>query len=614
MTWTRRDVLSSALLALPAWAAKGGEGDWSYYGGDAAATRFSPLTQIQRSNVSRLKVAWTHACGDASQRPLTTIECTPIVVGGVMYLTTARVQVRALNAATGQPLWNYNPLGSSRRATGVNRGVTWFEDGKDKRVFAAIQDKLHCLHPATGEPVKGFGDNGVVDLAAQFDSDMQGLSYRVTSPPVIVEDTLIIGGGGGEGPRPEAPGHIRGYDVYTGKRKWIFHTIPHPGEKGADTWPKDAWRRNGSAGNWCGISADLKRKWVFVPTGSATFDFYGGDRHGDNLFSDCVLALDAQTGRLIWHYQTVHHDVWDYDLPAQPALVTVRHQGKPRDAVAQVTKTGFVFLLDRETGKPLFPVEERKVPSSDVEGEKLSATQPFPVKPLPLSRLEVNEDLLTDISPEAHAFALKKFRTLRGGVPFAPPSLQGTIFSPGTLGGALWGGCAIDPSSQRLFVNSSELPSIVQLTDERGKKPYPFGITGYAKFIDADGFPAVKPPWGHLTAVDLKTGDFAWREVMGEYPKLAARGIKKTGSYQLGGCIATAGGLVFLAATPDEMIRAVDSASGEVVWEHKLPAGGYATPATYAVNGKQYVVIACGGGNRQPTSAGDQYVAFSLEA
>ncbi|HZO55834.1 MAG TPA: pyrroloquinoline quinone-dependent dehydrogenase [Bryobacteraceae bacterium] len=612
MLVSRRDVLSSALLALPAWAAKQGEGDWGHYGGDPGATRFSPLNQIKASNAANLKVAWTHACGDASQRPLTTIECTPIVVGGVMYLTTARVQVRALNAVTGQPLWNYNPLAGSRRSSGVNRGVTWFEDGKDKRVFAAIQDKLHCLNPATGEPVKGFGDNGIVDLAAQFDRDMTGLSYRSTSPPVIVEDTLIIGGGGGEGPRPEAPGHIRGYDVYTGKRKWIFHTIPHPGEKGHDTWPKDAWQRNGSAGNWPGLSVDLKRKWVFVPTGSATFDFYGGDRHGDNLFSDCLLALDAQTGRLIWHYQVVRHDVWDYDLPAQPALVTVRHNGRMKDAVAQVTKMGTLFLLDRETGKPLLPVEDRKVPASDVDGELLAATQPFPVKPKPFARQEVNEDLLTDISPEAHAFALAKFKKLRGGVPFAAPSLQGTIYSPGTLGGALWGGCAFDPSTQRLFVNSSELPSIVTLRDVRDKEKYPFAITGYEKFIDSEGFPAVKPPWGHLTAIDLKTGDFAWREVMGEYPKLAARGVKKTGSYLLGGCIATAGGLVFLAATPDEKIHAVDSSSGKIVWEAKLPAGGYATPATYAVNGKQYVVIACGGGNRQPTPAGDQYVAFAL--
>ena len=612
MLVSRRDVLSSALLALPAWAAKQGEGDWGHYGGDPGATRFSPLNQIKASNAANLKVAWTHACGDASQRPLTTIECTPIVVDGVMYLTTARVQVRALNAVTGQPLWNYNPLAGSRRSSGVNRGVTWFEDGKDKRVFAAIQDKLHCLNPATGEPVKGFGDNGIVDLAAQFDRDMTGLSYRSTSPPVIVEDTLIIGGGGGEGPRPEAPGHIRGYDVYTGKRKWIFHTIPHPGEKGYDTWPKDAWQRNGSAGNWPGLSVDLKRKWVFVPTGSATFDFYGGDRHGDNLFSDCLLALDAQTGRLIWHYQVVRHDVWDYDLPAQPALVTVRHNGRMKDAVAQVTKMGTLFLLDRETGKPLLPVEDRKVPASDVDGELLAATQPFPVKPKPFARQEVNEDLLTDISPEAHAFALAKFKKLRGGVPFAAPSLQGTIYSPGTLGGALWGGCAFDPSTQRLFVNSSELPSIVTLRDVRDKEKYPFAITGYEKFIDSEGFPAVKPPWGHLTAIDLKTGDFAWREVMGEYPKLAARGVKKTGSYLLGGCIATAGGLVFLAATPDEKIHAVDSSSGKIVWEAKLPAGGYATPATYAVNGKQYVVIACGGGNRQPTPAGDQYVAFAL--
>ncbi|MEP7366501.1 MAG: pyrroloquinoline quinone-dependent dehydrogenase [Acidobacteriota bacterium] len=612
MLVSRRDVLSSALMALPAWAAKSGESDWGHYAGDPGASRFSPLNQIKVSNVANLKVAWTHACGDATQRPLTTIECTPIVVGGVMYLTTARVQVRALNAVTGQPLWNYNPLAGSRRSTGVNRGVTWFEDGKDKRVFAAIQDKLHCLNPATGEPVKGFGDNGIVDLAAQFDRDMTGLSYRSTSPPVIVEDTLIIGGGGGEGPRPEAPGHIRGYDVYTGKRKWIFHTIPHPGEKGYDTWPKDAWKTSGSAGNWPGLSVDLKRKWVFVPTGSATFDFYGADRIGDNLFSDCVLALDAQTGRLIWHYQTVRHDVWDYDLPAQPALVTVRHQGRMKDAVAQVTKTGFLFLLDRETGKPLFPVEDRKVPASDVDGEVLASTQPFPMKPLPIARQEVNEDLLTDISPEAHEFALAKFKKLRGGVPFAAPSVQGTLYSPGTLGGALWGGCAFDPSSQRVFVNSSELPSIVTLRDERNKEKYPFGIAGYEKFIDSEGFPAVKPPWGHLTAIDLKTGDFAWREVMGEYPQLGARGVKKTGSYLLGGCIATAGGLVFLAATPDEKIHAVDSSSGKIVWEAKLPAGGYATPATYAVNGKQYVVIACGGGNRQPTPAGDQYVAFAL--
>jgi quinoprotein glucose dehydrogenase len=608
----RRDFLSSALLALPAWAAGAGDGDWRYYGGDAGATRYSPLDQIKKSNVAKLKQAWSHPCGDASQRPATTIECTPLIVDGVMYLTTPRVQIRALKAATGEPLWSFNPLGTSRRASGVNRGVTWFEDGKDKRVFAAVQDKLHCLDPKTGEPVKTFGDNGVVDLSAQFDRDMTGLSFRITSPAVIFEDTLIVGGGGGEGPRAEAPGHIRGYDVYTGKRKWIFHTIPHPGEFGFNTWPADAWKRSGAANNWAGLSVDMKRGWVFVSTGSASFDFWGGDRLGDNLFANSVLALDARNGRRIWHYQTVHHDVWDYDLPAQPALVTVRQGGRARDAVAQVSKMSFIFLLDRETGKPLFPIEERKTPPSDVEDEKLSPTQPFPVKPAPVSRLEVNEDLLTDISPEAHAYALKKFRSLRGGVPYAAPSRQGTIYSPGTLGGALWGGCAFDPSTQRLFVNSSELPSIVTLRDGTPQEGYRFGITGYEKFIDEEGFPAVKPPWGHLTAIDLSTGNFVWREVLGEYPALVARGKKKTGTYQNGGCIATAGGLIFVAATADEKIRAIDSASGAVLWEHKLPTGGYATPSTYSAGGKQYVVIACGGGNRQRTPSGDEYIAFSL--
>lgn len=607
----RREFLSSLALAMPSWGAAP-EGDWRFYGGDAGATRFSPLAQLKPSNARNLRVAWTHSCGDATQRPATTVECTPLIIDGVMYVTTAKVQVRALNAATGEPLWNFNPFPQGTRTAGINRGVTWFEDGKDKRVLAAIQDKLYCLHPKTGEFVKNFGDNGVVDLTTQFDRDMTGLSFRVTSPAVVFEDTVIVGGGGGEGPRPQAPGHIRGYDVYTGKRKWIFHTIPHPGEFGYNTWPKDAWQRSGSANNWAGMSVDLKRGWVFVSTGSASFDFWGGDRLGDNLFSDCVIALDARNGKRIWHYQTVRHDVWDYDLPAQPALVSLKQGGRTRDVVAQVTKTAFVFVLDRETGKPVFPIEEHRIPPSDVEGEKLSPTQPFPLIPKPLARLEVNADLLTDISSDAHEFALAKFKTLRGGVPFAPPSKQGTIYSPGTLGGALWGGCAFDPATRRLFVNTSELPSIARLLDGKPEQGYRFSLQSYEKFVDAEGYPAVKPPWGHLTAIDLDTGGYVWREVLGEYPALVARGKRKTGSFQLGGSIATAGGLVFIAATADEKIRAIDSASGAVVWEHKLPFGGYATPSTYSAGGKQYVVIACGGGNRQQTPSGSDYVAFSL--
>lgn len=598
-------------LAAPAWGAAP-EGDWRFYGGDSGATRFSPLTQLKPSNAKNLKLAWTYKCGDAAQRPATTIECTPLIVDGVMYITTAKVQVRALNAATGEPMWNFNPFPPGTRSPGINRGVTWFEDGKDKRVFAAAGDKLYCLDPKTGQPMKVFGDNGVVDLTTQFDRDMTGLSFRVTSPAVVFEDTVIVGGGGGEGPRPQAPGHIRGYDAYTGKRKWIFHTIPHPGEFGYNTWPKDSWQRNGSANNWAGMSVDLKRGWVFVSTGSAAFDFWGGDRHGDNLFSDCVLALDARNGKRIWHYQTVRHDVWDYDLPAQPALVSIKQGNRVRDVVAQVTKTAFVFVLDRETGKPIFPINEHKIPPSDVEGEKLTPTQPIPLKPKPLARLEVNADLITDISADAREFAMAKFKTLRGGVPFAPPSRQGTIYSPGTLGGALWGGCAFDPATQRLFVNTSELPSIAKLLDGKPEQGYKFSLQSYEKFVDHEGYPGVKPPWGHLTAIDLNTGDFVWREVLGEYPALVARGKSRTGTFQLGGSIATAGGLVFIAATADEKIRAIDSASGAVVWEFKLPHGGYATPCTYSVGGKQYVVIACGGGNRQQTPSGDEFVAFSL--
>lgn len=612
----RRQFLEASALAasLPTWSLAASPGNWEHYGGDEGASRFSPLKRITRSNVSRLKPVWNHPCGDAMQRPATTIECTPVVIDGTMFITSPRLQVRALDAATGKPKWNYNPLEGSRRAAGVSRGLTHFADGKDKRIYAAIQDKIYCLGASSGELVKSFGDNGIVNLAAQFDRDMAGLEFRVTSPAVVFEDTLIVGGGGGEGPTPQGPGHIRGYDIYTGKRKWIFHTIPHPGEFGHDTWPTDSWKRNGGANNWAGMSVDRKRGWLFVSTGCSSFDFWGGDRVGNNLFANCILALDARTGQRKWHYQTVHHDVWDYDLPAQPALLTIKHGGRTRDAVAQVTKRGQLFLLDRDSGQPLFAVEERAVPTNtELEGEKLSPTQPFPVKPLPLSRQTVTEDLLTDISPEANAAALKRLRSLDGaGQEFAPPSKRGTIFAPGTLGGALWGGCSYDPGLNLLFVNSSELPSIIAIRDAREGEKFRYGHMGYEKFVDAEGYPAVKPPWGYITAINLATGDHAWREVLGEYAALSARGIKKTGTYLQGGNIATAGGLIFVAATADEKIRALDSQSGKVLWEHALPAGGYATPCTYEAGGRQYVAIACGGGNRARTKSGDEYVAFAL--
>lgn len=608
----RRDFLLQTAAALSA-APSARSHEWSYYGGDAGATRFSPLSRIKPSNAAGLKHAWTHRTGDHSERPATTIECTPIIADGLLYLTSARLRVQALDPISGERKWDFDPFAGVRstRAPGVQRGLTWFEDGKDKRIYAVIQNRVIALYAKTGEPIPTFGEKGTIDLNLHFDTEMK--DFRYTSPAVIHEDTLIVGGGGGEGPYPTGPGHIRGYDVYTGKRKWIFHTIPFPGEFGYKTWSPDSYKRNGGTNNWAGMSIDTKRGWVFVSLGCSAFDFWGGDRIGDNLFSDCVVALDAKTGRRIWHYQTVHHDVWDYDLPAQPALVTISTRGRKRDAVAQVTKTGMVFLLDRESGKPVFDVEERRVETeTEMPDEKLSPTQPFVVKPKPFARQTVNEDLVTDISPEAREFALKRFRQVRGGTPFAPPCRQGTIFSPGTLGGALWGGCAFDPSNNRLFVPASELPSIVGLQDAKPGDPFRFTHKGYEKFVDHEGFPGVKPPWGTLTAIDMGSGDFVWRETVGEFPQLAARGIRKTGSQIQGGCIATAGGLVFLAGTADLKLRAFESASGKVLWEGDLPAGGYATPSTYEAGGKQFVVIACGGGNRLKTPAGDYFVAFAL--
>jgi quinoprotein glucose dehydrogenase len=321
--------------------------------------RFSALDQVNRSNVARLKVAWVHHTGDKLDRPATTIECTPIVIDGTMYITTARLQVRALNAATGKMRWNFDPYAGSQslRPRGVNRGVSFWEDGKDKRIFAAIQAHLYCLNATTGQLIQSFGEKGVVDLKKNFDRDMTNLFYKCTSPPVLYEDLIIVGGGGGEGPRPTGPGHIRAYDVYTGKRRWIFHTIPFPGEFGYDTWGPDCWKKTGGTNSWAGMSLDTKRGWVFASIGSPAYDFYGGDRPGKNLFGDCVIALNAATGERVWHYQIIHHDLWDYDLGCQPVLLTVTHRGKPVEAVAQLTKTGMVFLLDRETGEPLFPVE-----------------------------------------------------------------------------------------------------------------------------------------------------------------------------------------------------------------------------------------------------------------
>lgn len=580
--------------------------DWPYVGGDAGGTRYSPLAQIHRGNVRDLQVAWTYNAGDALPGNGSTIECTPLVVEGVLFLTTPRLNVAALDAATGREIWRFDP-----RTNGVNRGLAWWSDGRphgERRLFLATPDgRLLSLDARTGRLDPNFGDRGIVHLRAGYERDLRQLNYGSTSAPAVFEDRVIIPIVNSEG-QPGAPGDIRAFHVRTGHELWRFHTVPRPYEFGNDTWAGDSWKDRSGANPWAGFTVDLRRGLVFCGLGSAASDFYGGDRHGANLFANSTLALDARTGRRVWHFQTLHHDLWDHDLPCPPVLARVRRNGRWVDAAAQPTKTGYLFLFDRVTGQPLFPVEERPVPPSDVPGEQAYPTQPFPLKPPPFSRQSVTEADLTDISPEANAHAREQFRKLRGGQAFTPPSLQGTVVIPGFHGGANWSGAAFDPTSGLLYVNSNNVPNVCTLV-QRG---HSYDHTGYFRFLDAEGYPAIRPPWGNLTAIDLNRGEFAWQIVLGEYPELTRRGVPQTGTETFGGAIVTAGGLVFIGGTKDERFHAFDKATGRLLWQTRLPAGGYATPCTYMVNGRQYVVIAAGGGGKLGTRSGDAFVAFAL--
>ncbi len=688
-------------------SATGPYASWHVAGGAPDDIHYSSLTQINRSNVSRLKVAWTYDTGDAYKG--SHMECNPIIVHGVLYATTPKLRLIALNAATGKLIWSFNPEEEDNGAAHLrvnshapNRGVTYWSDGSDQRIFFVAGHNLYAVNAKTGKLIPSFGQSGHVDLRDGLGRDPATLSVTATSPGVIYKDLIIMGSALPED-LPCPPGDIRAYDVRTGKMRWIFHTIPHPGEPGYDTWPKQAWKYIGGANDWAGMSVDVKRGLVFVPTGSAAFDFYGADRIGDDLYADCELALNAGTGKLVWYFQGVKHDLWDRDFPAAPALVTVEHEGGRVDAVAQITKSGYVFLFNRETGKPLFPIEYRKVPKSDVEGEKTAATQPFPLLPAPFARQAFTPATVTDRTPAAHKAVLARLRKLRYGGQFIPPSLQGTVYFPGTTGGGEWGGPAFDPTTGILYVNSNELAKIFRLVprprpkgivngqqlymsncsschraDLAGSPPaFPslrnigrryndreiadfirtgggrmpafvqlgrapiqaiatyvatgkqtmaragwnqaemgpwlkYRITGYNKFLDPDGYPANKPPWGTLNAINLNTGKFVWRIPFGQYPELVKKGLPNTGSLNIGGPVVTAGGLLFVGATDyDHKFRAYDKATGKLLWETTLPTAGNATPATYEAHGRQYVVIAAGGGEWGAPSGG-AYVAFAL--
>lgn len=781
----RRSFLLSAVFFL-AVVSQAQNIDWPAYNGGVDGDHYSRLTQINKGNVHRLKVAWTFDTGEKGG-----IQTNPLIVGSTLYAYTPSQKIVALDSATGKLRWKFDSGISGNQPA---RGLAWWTDGKKSRLFAGVMNYLYCLDPATGKPITSFGENGRVDLRKGLREPYQDQSIALTSPGVVYKDLIILGGRNPE-THPAPPGDIRAFDVHTGAVRWVFHTIPHPGEPGYETWPKDAWKTAGAANNWPGMTLDAARGIIYVPTGSAVMDFYGGDRVGDDLYADSLLALDANTGKRLWHFQAVHHDIWDRDFPAPPALITLQRDGKSIDALAQTSKQGYVYVFDRVTGKPLFPVTEKPYPPSAIPGEIASKTQPLPEWPEPYARQKLTEDMLTTRTPAAHEAVLKDFRAAQSNGQFIPFSIEKqTVIFPGFDGGAEWGGPAVDPVHKILYVNANEMawlaglrpvgqtgnpgerayreqcavchgldragsppafpslidvikrdgeakvahavqtgtgrmPSFPNLQGERlndliaylrtnpqnatgakkemesdaaqpapkaheedtaGRKVYAdrcaichgdnregippsfpmligvgsrlsseqtidlihngkgrmppmpglqgteltallrylglgekhavtepatpeYVFNGYRRFLDPEGYPAVKPPWGTLSAIDLTTGKYLWKIPLGEFAELEPQGMKNTGSENYGGPIITASGLLFIGATVhDRKFRAFDATTGKLLWETELPFPGVATPATYLVNGKQYVVIAASGGRDPRVPTGGVYIAFAL--
>jgi quinoprotein glucose dehydrogenase len=595
---------------------------WPTVGNDRGNMRYSPIERINKDNVDKLEIAWTYSTGELANHRPKHIECTPIVVDGVLYLTTAYLKVVALDAATGEALWSFDPMPTKRPGVrlasgGVNRGCAYWSDGEpdgQRRVIHGTADgRLFSLDAATGELDPRFADAGVLDLRKGLGEGYERVPYGPTSAVGICGDRIILGVSNGEHAGVAAPGDIRAFDIRTGEETWRFRTNPQKSEFGFDTWPSEqATQNRGGANAWSGVSIDPVRQWVFVGLGSASYDFYGADRLGDNLFANCVLVLDANTGERVWHYQTLRHDLWDHDLPTYPNLITLQRKGKTIDAVAQVTKTGYVFVFDRETGEPLFDVADVPAPASNVPGEKASKTQPIPTAPPPFAMTTITEDDLATRTPEIEEWAREQYQKAKSRH-FEPPRLEPYFITPGTLGGANWSGASFDPETGLLFVNSNNLPNLVRLIENKNNNfPLPYHIGGYWRFLAPDGYPGIKPPWGQLTALNLNKGTIAWQVTLGHIKDMEKHGLEHTGAMSLGGTIVTKGGLVFIAGTADEMIRAYDKDTGELLWEHELPAGGYATPCTYEVDGKQYVVIAAAGAGKVGTKPGDQFVAFAL--
>ncbi len=680
-----------------------GTNEWKEYLGGPERNHYSPLDEINKNNVQQLKVAWEYHTLDSGQ-----IQCNPIIVDGVLYGMTATTRPFAVDAATGKEIWKGKSEGPDSYSS--SRGVVYWEDGNDKRILYTSGPRLYALDARTGKPISTFGDSGHTSLKSGLEQTSEEKMVISNTPGTVYEDLIIMPLRVSEG-TDASLGHIQAFNISTGKLAWVFHTIPYPGEFGYDTWPKDVYKNTsdvGAANNWSGMSIDRKRGMLFVPTGSAAYDFYGAKRIGTNLFANCLLALDAKTGKRIWHFQLVHHDILDRDPPAPPNLVTVRHNGKLVDAVAQITKQGYVFVFNRETGEPLFPIKETPVPQSDIPGEQSWPTQPLPEKPAPYARQLVTEN---DINPYAanKDSLITILKQSRSEGPFTPLSEKGTIIYPGLDGGGEWGGAAVDPDGI-IYINSNEMawrislgpaegaqnvsmspgqslyaanctachgtnlmgnpasgyPSLINIgsrrkresvsnliahgkgmmpafpkfTDEQKKSlvaflfqdeeaaPVPpkepgledkaksngevsYSISGYSKFLDKNGLPAIRPPWGTLNAIDLNTGEYVWKIPYGEIPELKGKAPDAQGAESYGGPVVTASGLLFIAGTRDGYFRIYDKSNGKLLWQTQLPAAAFATPSTYEVNGKQYIVMACGG-TKLGAKGGDSYVAFAL--
>ncbi len=678
--------------------------NWAAYLGDDARTHYSTLDQINKDNVSQLKQAWVYDTGEKGE-----FQDNPIIVNGALYLATASRRVIALDASTGEALWKFDPESEHPGRPGTRqRGLAYWGSGNDQRIYTAAGGYLYALNARTGKPIASFGQSGSVKLANAIQSESgQPIVASMNSPGVMYKDLYIVSVTGG-------PGTVQAYDVRSGELKWIFYLTPRPGEYGYFSWPPEAYKTLYIEPSWAGMALDDQRGIVYVPNGEPGPEpgFWGGDRIGADLFGNSLVALDANSGKRLWDFQVTHHDLLDRDLPTAPVLLTVMHNGQKVDAVAQGTKIGSLFVFDRVTGEPLWPIYERPVPQTDLPGEQTWPTQPFPSKPAPLMRQIYTEDDVSNISPEANALTLQRFKHDGSQGPYPAPGLKETIMFPGFDGGMEWGGAAVDPDGN-YYVNLNEVPWLLQMVptkrpdgmplsmgergymiqcagchglDRRGdpeggfpslvnigqalgkdqitqfveqgggrmpsfaslpsstrdsiidfllgdEKPAaaytqgrgrgrgvggqtgadsaPYAFAGYRRWFDAQGYPAIKPPWGSLAAVDLNTGEIKWKVPLGEYPELTKQGIPPTGTENYGGPIVTAGRIIFIGATADEMFRAFDKDTGKILWQTKLPFGGNATPSTYMVDGKQYVVIAAGGGKSGRPSGGT-IVAFAL--